>query len=240
MLEKLPYFQFAGVISLNEQLIIQTKNTFAGAARDLTFASVPGRSGDLIIDNKRYKNVTIKYTVAVLEGLHDIREIAHRVKGWLSSEVGYFELTDSYDPDYYRLAAYADAYNLEQELPCLGKSTIQFNCKPFKYRIDGKRPVVLEAAEKITNPEFFSSKPYIKITGSGNITLTVNNKDFIFQGVEDYIEIDSEIMNAYKGNVLQNSKMFTPTFPELAKGDNVISWTGSVTAVEIVPRWCCL
>lgn len=240
MLEKLPYFQYKGVVSLNEQLIIQSKNTFAGAARDLTFTSVPGRSGDLIIDNKRYKNVTIKYKVAALEGIHDIREIAHRVKGWLASEVGYFELTDSYDPDYYRLAAYADAYNLEQELPCLGYSTIQFNCKPHKYRIDGKRPVILQVAANVRNPEFFTAKPYIKITGSGNITLSINNNSYVFKDVSEYIEIDSEIMNAFKGSILQNSKMFTPTFPELVKGDNYISWTGTVTSVEIVPRWCCL
>ena len=240
MLEKLPYFEFNGTNSLAEQLIIQSKNTFAGAARDLSFTSVPGRSGDLIIDNKRYKNVTIKYKVAALEGVHDIREIAHRVKGWLSSEAGYFELTDSYDPDYFRLAAYADAYNLEQDLPCLGYSTIQFNCKPFKYRLDGKRPVLLGAAAHLQNPEFFTAKPYIKITGSGNITLSINSNSYVFKNVSEYIEVDSEIMDAFKGSVNENAKMFTPTFPELVRGDNYISWTGTVTSVEIVPRWCCL
>ena len=162
------------------------------------------------------------------------------MKGWLSSEVGYMELIDAYDPNYYRLAAYADAYNLEQELPCLGKSTIQFNCKPFKYLIEGRRVITLTAASSLHNPEFFSSKPYIKITGSGNITLSVNNNNFVFKNVDEYIEIDSEIMNAYKGTTSQNSKMFTPTFPEFKKGDNSISWTGSVTKVEIIPRWCCL
>ena len=240
MLDKLPYFVYNGVRSLDEQLIIQKKNTYAGAARDLTFTSVPGRSGDLLIDNKRYQNVTIKYTVAALEGIHEIPEIAHRVKGWLSSEVGYLELTDSYDPNYYRLAAYADAYDLEQELPCLGKSTIQFNCKPFKYLFEGKHPIKLTESQTIRNPEYFPSKPYIKITGSGDITLTINGKAFVFKNVDGYIEVDSETMNAYKGSTSQNAKMFTPTFPELSKGNNVISWTGTVSGVEIIPRWCCL
>jgi phage-related protein len=240
MLDKLPFFKYNGVVSLDEQLIIQSKNTYAGAARDLSFTSVPGRSGDLLIDNKRYKNVTVKYTVAALEGIHDIPEIAHRVKGWLSSEIGYLELIDSYDPNYYRLAAYASAYDLEQELPCLGRSTIQFNCKPFRYSIEGKRPILLEASATIRNPEYFPAKPYIKITGSGNITLTINSKNYVFKNVDGYIEVDSEIMNAYKGSDPQNDKMYTPTFPELEKGDNAISWTGTVTSVEIVPRWCCL
>ncbi len=240
MLEKLPYFIFNGRVSLDEHLVIQSKNTYAGAARDLTFQSVPGRSGDLLIDNKRFKNVKVKYKVAALEGLFDIAQIAHRVKSWLSSEVGYLELIDSYDPNYYRLAAFADAYDLTQDLPCYGTSTIQFNCKPFKYLIEGKRPLLLEAAQTIRNPEYFPAKPYIKITGSGTITLSINSKTYLFQDVDDYIEIDSESMNAFKGTASRNVNMFTHTFPELEKGDNAISWTGTVSSVEIIPRWCCL
>lgn len=239
-MNKLPYFVFNGTVSLDEQLIIQSKNTYTGASRDLTFTSIPGRSGDLLIDNKRYKNVTVKYTVAALEGIHDIPEIAHRVKGWLASEVGYLRLTDSYDPNYYRLAAYASQFDLEQELPALGKSTIQFNCKPFRYSIEGTRKMILTDSQTIVNPEFFKANPYIRINGSGDITLTINNNSFLFRGVEEYIEVDSEIMNAFKGSENCNSKMFTPSFPELQKGENAISWTGSVSSIEIIPRWCCL
>lgn len=60
-----------------------------------------------------------------------------------------------------------------------------------------------------------------------------NGKD-----VNEYIEIDGEIMNAYKGDLLQNSKMVTELFPKLTAGANNISWAGNVTKVEIIPRWC--
>lgn len=240
MLDTLPHFTYNGVNSLDEQLIIRSKNTYAGARRDVTFVSVPGRDGDLMIDNKRYNNVIIKYTVAALEGTFDIPRTAHRVKNWLCSGQGYFELTDSYDPDYYRLAAYVEAFDLEQELPCLGKSTIQFNCKPFKYLYEGRYPIILTDPQTIRNPEYFPSKPYIKITGSGNIVLSVNSQTFMFKDVDGYIEIDSEIMDVYKGSSSQNSKMFSSTFPVLSKGNNEISWRGSVSQVEIIPRWCCL
>ena len=56
--------------------------------------------------------------------------------------------------------------------------------------------------------------------------------------MDGYIEIDSEIMNAYKGETLQNSKMVTSDFPKLAAGENKINWLGNVTKVEIMPRWC--
>lgn len=47
-------------------------------------------------------------------------------------------------------------------------------------------------------------------------------------------------MNAYKGTVAKNNKMTGAGFPTLAPGKNVIAWTGNVTRLEIVPRWCCL
>ena len=57
----LHFFKFNGVVSLDEQLIITNKDTYKGASRDLTFTQIPGRSGDLITDNRRYKNAKITY-----------------------------------------------------------------------------------------------------------------------------------------------------------------------------------
>lgn len=236
----LHFFKFNGVVSIDEQLIITNKDTYKGASRDLTFTEIPGRSGDLITDNRRYKNAKITYEVAALEGIHTIPEIAHRVKGWLLSEVGYFPLYDSYDPNYFRLASYSDEFDLEQELPALGSSSISFNCKPFRYSIEGQRAIILTTAQTVRNPEFFPASPYIKITGEGDITLSINADSFVFSGVDGYIEVDSEGMRAYKGARNENGKMYTPTFPKLYKGDNAISWSGSVQSVEIIPRWCCL
>ncbi len=243
MAETLPYFYYKETKSLDEHLYIQKKNTYAGAQRDVTFLSVPGRDGDLIVDNNRFKNVDIYYKVAVLEGVFDVPEIAHRVKSWLSSEPGYFELIDSYDPNYYRLAAYADQIDLEQEMKCWGTATVKFKCKPYKYRLDGRHPITLSAAQMpktVRNPENFASKPYIKITGSGIISLKINGKAFSFSDVDGYIEVDSETMNAYKGASPQNSKMISEDFPELLPGDNAIDYLGTVSSVEIIPRWRCL
>lgn len=93
-------------------------------------------------------------------------------------------------------------------------------------------------AATIYNTEGFTATPYIKITGSGGITLYINNRAHTFKDVNEYIEIDGEIMNAYKGDLLQNSKMVTELFPKLTAGANNISWAGNVTKVEIIPRWC--
>lgn len=236
----LPYFEFNGTRSLDQKIIVTKKSIYKGGARDVTFTSVPGRSGDLLTDNRRHKNVKISYDIAVLNDAYRIPKIAHDIKGWLLSEVGYFKLSDSYDPDYFRLAAYTDEFDLDQELPSIGNSSIVFNCKPFRYSKRGQHSISLENESSVRNPEVFPALPYIKIIGEGDITLRINGDSFVFRGVEEYIEIDSEEMRTFKGTENANAKMYTPTYPTLYKGNNTVSWTGAVTSVQMRPRWCCL
>lgn len=227
--------------SLEFALLVTKKNSFNGAERDISYISIPGKSGDLIIDNGRYKNVNIVYDLALVNNTElPFAELTHQIKGWLLSESGYFRLWDSYDQDYFRYASYNAEVGIEQELQSLGSVQLSFNCKPFKYSFSGQNVLVFKESGSLYNPEFFSSCPYIKIIGQGAVTLTVNNSAFYFTDIDEYIEIDSEIMNSYKGTVLQNNKMSGAGFPILAPGKNNISWVGNVTKLEIVPRWCCL
>ena len=239
-MEKLPFLMFNGHSSLEYGLLITGKGSYKGAQRDITYTSIPGRSGDLVTDNGRYKNVKIPYSLALLNTTEwGFDELTRLIKGWLLSEQGYFPLWDSYDGKYYRLASYSNEVDIEQELRDLGKLKLSFNCKPFKYSFEGQRTVEMTAAGTLYNAEQFESKPYIKIVGSGTITLTINSAAVTLSNVDGYIEIDSEMMNAYKGTTAANSQM-SGAFPVLAPGKNNIAWTGNVTRLEIVPRWCCL
>jgi len=234
------WFNYKGVSSLDNGIIIKSKQTHNGAGRDVTYQSIPGRSGDLIIDNNRFLNVLVSYTVEILENeAYSLPELTRKIKGWLLSDVGYFRLYDSYDSKYFRLAACTDELDISEDVYGIGNCTIAFNCKPFKYAFDGQNNIKLTESGTITNPEQYPSRPYIKITGNGDITLSINNDSFVFSDVDEFIEIDSEIMNAFKGAIPQNNKMRTPFFPSLEPGENNISWTGNVAGVEIIPRWCC-
>jgi len=237
------HFSFNGRSSLEFALLITEKGSHKGASRDVTYTSVPGRSGDLITDNGRYKNINIQYKLTLLNDTEkSFEELARQIKAWLLAEQGYFRLTDSYDPNYFRLASYSEEANIEQELREVGSLSVKFNCKPFKYSFAGQEAVTMTEAGVLTNAEQYEAAPYIKITGSGAITLYVNNEAFAFTEIDEYIEIDSEIMNAFKGTESRNSKMASAAFPTLRPGDNAISWdgTGTVEKVEIIPRWCCL
>lgn len=240
-MEKLPFLMFKERSSLEFALLINSKGSYKGASRDITYTSVPGRNGDLITDNGRYKNINVPYELTLLNNTErEFVELTHQIKAWLLAERGYFPLWDSYDKKYFRLGSYSDEVDIEQELRDLGTLSLTFNCKPFKYSFEGQKPVIFTAAGTLYNAEFYPSSPYIKITGSGTVTLSINNNSFKFTDIDEYIEVDSEIMNAYKGTQAQNHKMTGATFPELLPGNNIISWVGNVEKLEIVPRWCCL
>ena len=65
-------------------------------------------------------------------------------------------------------------------------------------------------------------------------------KIMIANDIDEYLEIDSELMNCFKGTELKNGSVSGDGFPELSKGDNVLSFSGGITRVEIVPRWVSL
>ncbi len=236
-----PFLVFKESNSLDFALYIVTKGSYKGASRDVSYTSVPGRNGDLVTDNGRYNNITIPYKMTLLNKTEfDFSTLARKIKNWLLSEQGYFELWDSYDKDYFRLASYDGEVDIEQELRELGSLSLNFNCKPFKYSFEGQKKNTLTAHGSLYNAELYPSKPYFKIYGSGTVTLNINNESYVFKDIKDYIEVDSEMMNAYKDTQPLNHKMIGAKFPEFVPGVNLIAWVGNVDKIEIIPRWCCL
>ena len=91
---------------------------------------------------------------------------------------------------------------------------------------------------KVINPEAYASLPYIKITaGSGSVSLYIGSKQYSFTGIDEYVELDSELMSAYKGSTLCNDKILFTSFPVLEPGNNTIQVSSGITKVEIIPRW---
>lgn len=237
---RLPNLYYKGINSLDLSLVIKSKGSYNAAERDLEFISVPGRNGDIVHDNGRYKNIVIPYEMALVK--HDHRafnDICNAIKDWLSSDGRYYQLWDSYDPRYFRYATITGELDIAASLAHYGEMALDFNCKPLRYSFDGQKTIAVPATGlTLHNPESMTASPYIKIYGSGDITMTVNNTAISLYGVSEYIEIDSELMNVYKGTTPLNNSMSGDTFPTFAPGDNSISFTGSVTSAEIIPRWC--
>jgi len=216
-------------------LIVKDKSVYSSAAPDVSSQEIPGRSGDVIIDNKRFNNVDISYTCAFIS--EDFAAAARKIRAIIVGAQKYKRLYDTYDPNYFRYAVIKNAIDITQKGINDGEAKIYFNCKPYLYSFAGQQTVTLTSAGTITNYEAVSSLPYIKIYGSGKISLTINGNDFNMYDVDEYIELDSETMTAYKGETKASANINSQTFPSLEAGVNAISWTGTVSKIEIIPRW---
>ena len=115
------------------------------------------------------------------------------------------------------------------------------NINFYKISVDSQDGAIV--TRTITNPFSFASKPYLKIYGNGMGTLMIqsgtSNKIWQLE-IDDYIEIDSEKMNCYKGTLLRNDKVSGDGFQTFEKGENNIIFSGEITAIDIVPRWVSL
>ena len=215
-------FTYNGQSSADFGLHIQSKNMFSAPEYDAEFTSVPGRSGDIINSNRRFANVKVTYTVFLArKNTAALAAVLRDIKGWLYSEPDrYHELTDSYDAEYFRYGAISGSLNIEEQLNKVGSFTVTFNCKPYKYSFVGQEMVSADSANlSVTNPTAFESKPYIKLYGSGAVTLNVSSGDgtssWTISAIDEYIEIDSELMNCFKGTVLKNDTVTGDAFPTL-------------------------
>ena len=202
---------------------------------DITRTSVPGRNGDLTIFNNRYNNVDITYTIGITKTFD---ENFSDLVSFLFSDLGYHKLTDSSHPGVYRMAIIETG--LSPEMGALlqnGEFSLKFNCQPQVFLEEGDVPVTLIKSGQITNPTLFQSKPLIRVYGTGNLTIgsTVVN----IQENADYIDIDCEMQDAYRGtqNLNGDISLASGDFPVLKAGKNNVTLGSGITKVIITPRW---
>ena len=240
------YFEFNGHRSDEFGIRIQKKNIYSAPKFDMTLQSIPGKNGDLIVSNKRYQNVGLSYTCYVVAKTID--ELSNKItliKNWLYRDVdSYHDLTDSYDTKFKRRAIFNNKLDISDEVSKIGIFTINFSCKPQRYLITGETIEIYNSSFELINPYSLSAKPYLKLNGTGIGRLIIQNDkgNFIwsFNDIDEYVELDSEEMNFFKGTLLKNSSVEGVGFPELVEGTNVISFDGDIISVEIVPRWVSL
>lgn len=108
---------------------------------------------------------------------------------------------------------------------------------PFRYTVDNEQ-ITLASGDSIVNEHTRYSKPEFEITGTGDITLTVNGAEFAVKGLEtnQTIIIDSARHVTYSGDTLLIGKT-EGKYPLLDVGSNTVSWTGSISSIKYKGNW---
>lgn len=234
---------FNGVRSSDLGILVEHGPVYSIPERDYEVVHVPGRNGDIYIDKGSYKNGKQPYEIAVadLNLKKDFTMLANTLSKWLHPKPGYCRLEDSYSPDYYRMAMYYESLDIENILFHAGRATITFDCKPQRFLKSGEKTVRFTKAGKLRNPTLETAKPLITIKGSasGSGTFQIGTFTGSISNIRSTITLDSELQDAYSGVTNRNADVTLGSggFPKLVPGESGISFSGSITSMEVIPRW---
>lgn len=229
-------FIYNGRSSDDFNILVSGGGTFASPEADVERVEVPGRNGELLISNGRYRNVEITYEGAISRRFS---ERFDAFRSFLLSEPGYHRLEDTYHPGEYRMASFLSSLNPEMvgSFCRAGIFDITFLCKPQRFLRSGEVSLSIQAPQfAIYNPAM-ESMPLITVYGSGTGTVTVGGVTVDIKSLDEYVVLDCDTQNAYKGLQNKNSTISASQFPTIPPGESLVTWTGGVERVDIIPRW---
>lgn len=217
-------------------IYVSGEKTFNAPEKDYESISIPGRNGDLLISKNRFKNINVLYPAFILK---DFKQNAAMARGFMLSKFLYRRIEDDYHPDTYRMGIFTGPMDFDTKFLNLSAEVqLQFSCKPQRFLKSGDLPRQILTPQTLYN-SYMPSLPLIKVVGSGAGTVTVGDVTVTIENISEFIVLDSDTQNAYKGNQNQNGniRLSNYQFPALQSGENRISFSGGVQSLEIIPRW---
>ena len=224
--------------------------------------TVPGRNGDLTIDEDAFENVKVTYPAFIAQGFE------HRFNDFMAAmyaQSGYQRLEDNYDPDHFRQGLFCEATEPQTGvLNRVGSFDLVFDCKPQRWLKDGEKWMtgITFGTDSggnqnaiIVNPTAYPAKPLFRVYGTGWMNLmerysTPGRLVYYWEVTVDasyaqtgqaYLNIDSEIEECYKATSATEANSYVTMtgtglskgFPQLYPGESNLSKKQSGNITDI-------
>ena len=220
---------FNGRSNLDLNLFLENYPSLPVCNEEFEEVKVEGRNGSLYINKGTYQDKRIPFTFTILSETLDIDFI--RVYDWLS-EIEDNRLVWGKLDRCYRVKKVIFS-NLEKEFRSIGEFTVEFVCEPFLEDLTATNYEITSNNFSFNYIGNAPSEPLVKVYGSGNIQLTINGETMVISNVTDYVEIDSKLLQVRNSNGTSKDNDTQGDFPLFAKGNNTISYVGTVTKITV-------
>lgn len=232
------FLTFAGKSSHDFGIRISGEGTYNRPERNCKEYEVAGRNGTLLIDEGNFKNLPVTYPAYIIDGMPDKVEA---FANYMGSFAGYQRLEDTYSPETFRMAQYKSGLEVKSHgyMNRQGEFDIVFNCKPQRFLKSGEKPITYSTSGGIIlNKTDFGAKPHIRVYGSAAGTVGIGAYLITISSISEYVDIDCELMDAFKGAVNCNENVsFNADSFEIPTGQSGVTFTGGITSVVITPRY---
>lgn len=191
---------------------------------------VPGRNGAVLIDEKRYEDVSVTYDCVALNDA-DRSSFVNA----LAAQIGYHRLQDSFNSDEFYSAVFDGDVdpNVTSDRE---KSTfsIYFTRSAQRFLVSGEDVIDVASGDTLTNPTLFDSSPLLAVEGYGTIGFNGYEIELENKTVGD-VEMLSNYTSPSRGRA-NDTAVFTATLENTALlnvGDDINIGTVSASYTPV-------
>ena len=218
-------------------LYVDTIESYGTPKKSYTFHEVLGRNGSLAVDDHRFEAHEETFNCYIRK---DFLPNFRAVQAFFNSLKGYQRLERTNSPDLFEMGLYEGGISpTPTQLLKAGVFPFRLRLRPEKWLKSGEITVDMTEASELENPTLFESKPLIRIYGTG--TVNINNDYITIDSASPFtfIDLDCETMNASSAgnNANQYIEILNDAEITLKPGTNYVTYSGSITKIEITPRW---
>lgn len=117
-------------------------------------------------------------------------------------------------------------------------NAVTFNIEPYIYFNNGEDVITVTTKPyRLYKSIISDSNPRIKVYGNGLGTISINGNIIRLNMSESWLIIDSELRDVFSNSGLLNNDIESGIFPILKNGENIITFSGGITKLEIIPNW---
>lgn len=215
-----------GIDLNNKGIIVERTPTVPKGKKNIEIIEVEGRSGFLTIDNNTYSSFVVQVECHFDPQKFDIDEIKSFLDG-----VG----AVSFDGEREYIAVIQNSISFEKVLR-FKSFVIEFLCNPIAEEKTEHEVIVTQTDYTLSisdaNVEMY---PKLEITGTGDLSITINNKTFNILDADGTYYLDSKLKVITHNNLNAASSMQND-FPTLIPGENNISYLGNISSFKIKYR----
>lgn len=234
--------EYNGKCNTSLYILVKERPAIPSPEYDYDTVKIPGRDGDVYIEKKTVKDITIPISFTFACKPHRWQGVAREARKWLLGK-GDRKLTLSDNQDRYYKVKHVVVNQTERQVKEVGEFSADFICEGRQYLFEGDRPLELTytngssgQSTHVWNP-YEVSMPVLIVSGSGTCRISVNG-NVLEAEVNGRLTVDTQREVAYKADMSSANTNVTCNYETLAlePGDNTITKTAGF-ALQILPKW---
>lgn len=215
--------KWKGIDFRDKGIIVEKTPAISKGKKNIDVYTIPGRNGFLSVDNGTYE----EFVVSVECHFNSTNYSFDKVKEFLD---GYGTLSFDGLKEYTAIINNSISF---EKIENFKKFIVQFLVNPIAEDIVETSLTIDETSANIDIDKATATMyPTLEITGSGDVSVTINNKTFYLKGIDGKCILDCKNKVITSNGINISNKMLND-FPTLQPGSNSISMIGTVTAFVI-------